>query len=256
MKELVYPRERTYFALCTVISVLLYIALAVTVVGIFYILLAAVMVLFINGIYIGTIRTNAVKVSARQFPEVYVKAQELAQKMEMELPDIYVLQAGGSLNAMATRFLGRDFMIIFSDVLEMAYEEGEAALTFVIAHELAHIKRKHLSMRWLIYPGLLIPFLGTAYMRACEYTCDRFGANYVPEGAVKGLLVLAAGKQLYRKMDVAAFVQQTETEKGFFVWLAEVVATHPPLAERVRAAETMVGERQRIMQTPVVEVFS
>ena len=110
-----------------------------------------------------------------------------------------MIQAGGLLNAFATRFFGRDFVVIYSDVLELAYSEGDAELAFVICHELAHIKRKHLTRRLLLYPSMLIPFLGAAYSRACEYTCDRFGAHYQPDGALGGLLVLAAGKMLYHK---------------------------------------------------------
>ena len=104
------------------------------------------------------------------------------------VPAIYVLQAGGLLNAFATRFLGRSFVVIYSDVLELAYMKGEAELAFVICHELAHIKRKHLAWRWFLYPSMLIPFLGAAYSRACEYTCDRFGAHYRPDGALGGFL--------------------------------------------------------------------
>lgn len=235
MKELISPRETAYFTLCLLISILVYLVLVVSIIGIIYVLIGALAVVFVNGLFLGSVRANAVKVSESQFPEVYRLASTLADQMEMQLPDIYVLQAGGALNAMATRFLGRNFVIIYSDILEMAYEEGEPALAFVVAHELAHIKRKHLSQRWLIYPGLAIPFLGTAYMRACEYTCDSFGAHFVAQGAVGGLLALAAGKHLYKKMDVKTFVNQANSERGFFIWFAEILATHPPLAKRVSA---------------------
>jgi len=115
----------------------------------------------------------------------------------------------------ATKFLGRSFVVIYSDVLELAYEKGEQELAFVVCHELAHIKRKHLTWRLFLYPAMLVPFLGSAYSRACEYTCDRFGAHFVPNGAERGLLVLAAGKQLYRTVNVQEFVQQVDGERGF-----------------------------------------
>lgn len=235
MKDLIAPREKVYFGICVVVSIPLYVALIISIVGAIYILAGVIAVFLVNGFFISTIRSNGVKVSESQFPEAFHLAVQLAEKMEMQLPDIYILQAGGALNAMAARFLRRNFVIIFSDVLEMAYEEGQPALAFIVAHELAHIKCKHLSRRWLIYPSLLIPFLGTAYSRACEYTCDSFGAYYISQGAVNGLLILAAGKQLYKKVDVNSFVEQANSERGFFVWLAEVLATHPPLSKRVQA---------------------
>lgn len=189
-----------------------------------------------HGLLMGSIRGNGVRVSEKQFPEVDRLAQQLAAQMGIDpVPPVYVLQAGGLLNAFATRFLGRSFVIGYSDVLELAYERGEPELAFVMAHELAHIKRGHLAWRWVLYPSMIVPFLGAAYSRACEYTCDRFGAYFRPDGAVGGLLVLAAGKRLYRNVDAQAFGDQAETERGFFVWLAEVLSSHPNLSKRVRA---------------------
>ena len=48
--------------------------------------------------------------------------------------DVYVVEAGGVMNAFATRFLGRNFVVIHSDVLALAMEQGEAAVGFIVAH--------------------------------------------------------------------------------------------------------------------------
>jgi Zn-dependent protease with chaperone function len=150
-------------------------------------------------------------------------------------PDVFVLQAGGLLNAFATRFLGRDFVVLYSDVLAVAEAEGEAVVGFIAAHELAHVVRGHLKHRWLITPARLVPYLGTAYARACEYTCDRFAAHCQPDGAVDGLLMLAAGTQLYRRVDARQFARQVESEGGFWVRRAELMSSHPTLPKRVAA---------------------
>jgi hypothetical protein len=52
---------------------------------------------------------------------------------------------------------------------------------------------------------------------------------------VDGLLVLAAGKGLYRRVNVDAYARQSHSDEGFFVWLAEVLTTHPHLPKRVAA---------------------
>ena len=124
----------------------------------------------------------------------------------------------------------------------------------MIGHEFAHIKRGHLKWRWALYPAMLVPFLGSAYSRACEYTCDRFGARYRPDGAVRGLLSLAAGTKLYRRVNVAEFGLQAENDRGFWVWLAEIFATHPMLPSRVRAlalAPVAVARPVVALPTPV-----
>lgn len=235
MEKIVNPKERVYFGISLVISLMVYLALVVSIVGIVFIVIGAIMAVIAHGLFIGSIRGNGIRVSEKQFPEVYRIASHLANQMELNpMPAIYILQGGGFLNAFATKFLGRSFVVIFSDVLELAYAKGESELSFVICHELAHIKRKHLTWRWLLYPSMFVPFLGAAYSRACEYTCDLFGAHYT-DGAVGGLLVLVSGKELYRHVNPQEFSNQAETERGFWVWFSEVLSTHPNLPKRVKA---------------------
>ncbi|KXG76754.1 Protease HtpX [Fervidicola ferrireducens] len=235
MNQLVHPKERVYFIVCLVVSIIFYLLLIVSIVGIIYLIIGAIVGLILNGIFIGNLKGNSIKVSKHQFPKIHDIAQRLSKEMGLnKMPDIYVLQSGGALNAFAVKFLGRNFVVIYSDILELAYEEGEDALAFVICHELAHIKRKHLSNRWFIYPAMLVPFLGTAYLRACEYTCDMIGNYYVPNGAIAGLLVLTAGKKLYKQVNVEALLHQAQEEGGFWVWFAEIISTHPNIIKRVR----------------------
>jgi Zn-dependent protease with chaperone function len=236
MESLVHPKERTYFAIALLISGLIYLALVVSIVGLAYIAIGALIALVAHGLFIGQLRGNGVRVSERQFPELHRLVERLSREMELPaVPDVYVLQAGGVLNAFATRFLGRNFVVIYSDALELAYQNGEPAVGFVVAHELAHVKRKHLSKRWLLYPAMFVPFLGTAYSRACEYTCDRFAAHYRPDRAYDGLRLLAAGKQLYAAVDVAELGDQALRDRGFWTWFAEILSTHPHLPKRVAA---------------------
>ena len=108
-------------------------------------------------------------------------------------------------------------------------------MSFIVAHELAHVRRGHLKHRWLIAPGTMVPYLGAAWSRASEYTCDRFGAHCEPQGAIRGLVALAAGPALYRRVNVAEYAKQVETEKGFWVRRAELMSTHPHLTKRVAA---------------------
>lgn len=242
---LVHPKEKFYFGVSLAISLFAYLGMAVSVFGILYAGFAGMAALFAHGIFLGQVRGNGVRVSPAQFPDVHETTQRLAREMGLrQAPDVYIVQAGGMLNAFATRFLGRNFVVLYSDVVELAREQGEDALAFVICHELAHHYRKHTARRLLLMPSMWVPFLGAAYSRACEYTCDAFGAHYCGRGAVDGLLVLAAGKGLYREVNVEAFAQQSVTDGGFFLWLSEKLATHPYLPKRVAAASRWVGTRK------------
>lgn len=243
LSALVNRKERTYYALMLVISALVYAGLVVAMMRtpeaaamVGYIVVIALALFLAHGMMIGGLRGNGVRVTATQFPTLHGLVVHHAETLGLtRVPDVFVLQAGGMLNAFATRFLGRDFVVLYSDVLAMAEREGEAVVGFFVAHELAHVKRGHLRRRWLITPARFVPYLGAAYSRACEYTCDRFASHCQPDGAVEGLLALAAGPELYRRVDPREFAGQVQTEGGFWVRRAELMSTHPTLPKRVAA---------------------
>jgi Zn-dependent protease with chaperone function len=243
-RQLINPRERFLYAAMVVVSLLVYgglllLGLSKPEAGasiVMYALLFSFIGLFAHGLALGRVRGNAVRVSERQFPQLHRLAAAHAKRLGLEeIPSVYVMESGGLLNAFATRFLGRDFVIVHSDVLELALAQGEAAVGFIMGHELAHVWRGHLKHRWLTLPGRFVPYLGAAYSRACEYTCDRIGAHCQPEGAISGLLALAAGKQLHTHVDVKEYAAQAQTDRSFWINRAELMSSHPLLPKRVAA---------------------
>lgn len=252
--DIVHPKEKKYYRAAFLFSMLVYLGIAIFVVAGFaaggrgglmgtsillvfalYAGLIWLAVFFAQGFFIARLRKNAVLLGERQFPDVFATVKSIAADIGMaELPEVYLVQEGGALNAFAAKFLSRDFVAIYSEVFELAYAQGEDALRFVIAHELGHLHRRHLRGRWKILPGFIIPFLALAYSRACEYTCDRYGKVYGKPAGNQGLLVLAAGTSLYGKVNEEEIVKQAESERGFFMWLAEVNASHPGLARRIK----------------------
>ena len=244
LTQLVYSRERILYGVMVVVSLGVYAGLVMWGLSqpetgaslLAYAILIPLIGWFAHGVALGRVRGNAVRVSDKQFPQLYRLTVAHSRRLELkEVPAVYVLQSGGLLNAFATRFSGRDFVVINSDVLELALDQGEAAVGFIVGHELAHLWRGHLRHRWLTTPARFLPYLGSAYSRACEYTCDRIGAACQPEGAISGLLALAAGKQLHSHVDVREFAAQAERDQSFWIRRAELVSSHPLLTKRVAA---------------------
>lgn len=241
-KNLVKSSEKVYFTISLIISIIFYLILLISIVGIFYVLLFVFFGLITQGLFIGYLRGNAIIINEKQFSEVYEIAQKLTIKLGLnKMPDIYVTQSGGMLNAFATKFLSKHFVVIYSDVLELAYKEGREALEFIVCHEFTHIKRNHVQKHMFIFPATVIPFLSQAYSRACEYTCDAISSYLCPQGAVKGLLVLAAGKNLYKNVDVYEFINNSNRNSGFWTWFAEIFQTHPHLYRRLEEATRASG---------------
>jgi hypothetical protein len=76
LESLIYPKEKLYFAICVIISLLVYVALALAVLNggpvagtlITYLILGIVVFFIAHGLHIGHVRGNGVRVSTRQFP--------------------------------------------------------------------------------------------------------------------------------------------------------------------------------------------
>ena len=238
--QLVHRKEKIYFALTLVISILVYIGFLFSIIGI--VIMGALLLLsyFVHALSMAAIRRNGVRLSNRQFPDIYQKAIKLAADMELEkMPSIYVMESMGILNAFATRFFGKNMVVVYSEIFDLSEDGREDELLFVLAHEFAHLKRRHVLVHMLLLPAMFIPFLGEAYLRACEYTCDRYAAYYTGnlEAAKNALSILAIGKKLSYKMNREAFVDQIHEESGFFAWLNEKLSSHPDLPKRINALD-------------------
>ena len=127
----------------------------------------------------------------------------------------------------------------------MALQGEVDAVSFIIGHELAHLKRGHTSL-WksiLILPAKLIPLLNRAYSRACEYTCDNFGYELSSKKGITGLLILAAGKKLYKQVSMEALLYKGAIF-DFSIDFSEIFSTHPHLINRLTALDMLSLESQ------------
>ncbi len=250
LSDLVTTKEKVYFAIILALNIAVILLSIISIVFIFYIILFALFGLIMQGFFLGYIQGNAVKLSQKQYPEVFEMAQELTLKLGMnKMPDFYLLESGGLLNAAASKFISRDFVIIYSDVLEIAYQDkdGMDALKFIIAHELVHVKRDHVFKHMALSPTILTPLLGVAYSRACERTCDIISTHLVPEGAVKGLSLLCAGKGIYKRLNLDEYLENAKDDNGIWSELSEYFATHPHLFKRIACARNIVESNNNVV---------
>lgn len=240
-EALIYPKEKTYFRVCATLSLIFYFLAATSLVYLFILPLLLIPAWITHGLMIGHIKGNGILLSEEQFPAMFNKVVALSKQLALpEPPTVYLLEQGGILNAFATRFSQQNLIVIYADIAELydgdSSDSGKQAVSFVLAHELAHIARGHVSMwnRILTGPAQYIPFLGTAYSRACEYTCDRFAQHLAPQGGLNGLSLLAVGKKLYGQVNSKLVERQVNQGLGFWPWLSEIFSTHPHLLNRIQ----------------------
>ncbi len=229
------PKESTYFTFVLIVSILVWVALAFSIVGLFYAAMFGVFFWLGNGLLIAYLRSEAVRVGPAQLPRLAAAFDEVCDRLQLkERPALYLLQSGGLLNAFATRFAGRDFVVVYSELLE-ALGPDSPEMKFILGHEVGHIQSRHILKQIFLGPGLFTPLLGPAYRRAWETSCDRYGAYAAndTDASVRAMLLLAGGRAYGPGLDAGAYAAQHHEERGFFVSLHELTSGYPTLSRRV-----------------------
>jgi len=249
-----------FFAV-VVAAILVWTLLVVSIFGILYAVFIGLFFFVSHVAFVAYVRGSGVRLGPDQFPELHARIEDLSRAMDMEPPTAYLMQAGGALNAFATRFLGRNIVVLYSDLLE-ACGDNEGARDMIVAHELAHLRCGHLRWMWLILPGYFVPFLGSALSRAREYTCDRYGLAGAGNArdATLGLAILSAGPKFGPRVNLAAFARQRADTNTGWMTIGEWFGSHPPLSKRVVALDPSVAPgrfhpgRGRVMALAILGV--
>ncbi len=236
-----YRKEKTLFTIMAVISGFWWVLLTLFTFGTVWLFMLAMYVLGLVAFsyFISYVRGNGVRVTADQFPDLHARFEACCATVGMtERPEFYLLTGNGALNAFATRFLRRYYVVLYSDIVD-ALEDDPEALNFYIGHELGHIAQKHLVHHWWLVFARGMPLLATAYSRAREYTCDQYGllCTNNNRSAVRALAVLAAGGRRWKNMNTQAYVAQAAQTDGFWMALNELTAPYPWLCKRVARVE-------------------
>jgi Zn-dependent protease with chaperone function/type II secretory pathway pseudopilin PulG len=234
---LIYKNEKTLFIISLTLSIIAWLLLVLGTLGmaLIWLLFFGLSYLFAQSGLISHLRGTATQITPEQFPDLHQRIESCCRKLGMdEVPDAYLLHHGGAFNAFATRFLGRDFIVLYSDVVD-ALESEPDSLNFYIGHELGHLHRNHLRWGWVLFPASVLPLLGAAYSRAKEYTCDLYGLACCasPQVAARGLAALAAGGKRWSTLDLSRYANQSRATGGFWMSFHELIAGYPWLVKRM-----------------------
>ena len=245
MQDLVYPRERVLGTVTLVLGILAWIALIAGTFGgaLLGLGIGFLAYLFAQSALIAHIKGNGVELTAEQFPDLHAQFVSCCDQLQLtSRPRAFVLNSNGSLNAFATQFLGQQFVVLYSGVID-AMEKQPDGVRFYIGHELGHLRMKHLQGHLVRWPVLWLPILGAAYSRARESTCDRHGRACCssPENAARSLAALAAGAGRWESLQIDAYLRQGSQAPGFWMSFHELVSGYPWIAKRfVRIADPTV----------------
>lgn len=190
---------------------------------------------------------SSVRITRRQFPELYDATAECARTLDIPMPTVYVVQNLAVLNA-GTYGTKEEAFILLNSAMVDRFSGDE--LKFVIGHECGHLHNNHVVYRtavnfltqgvgayvkWAITPATIAL---NAWSRRGEITCDRAGLVCArsEQAAINAMLKLAIGSnKLFEQMDVDEYLKQLEGIKQGVGRFSELLASHPYLPKRVEA---------------------
>lgn len=243
-----HPLEERYYKISMTIAIIFWVILTLGTfgLGLMYVWLVGLSIVIGHAIFLAHIRGYGLKIWPKQFPEMYEIAKNTGIKLGLDrMPDIYIYNMDGLFNAFATHFFSRNFVIITTAILDAC--DGDAKkIEFIIAHEMTHLQRNHTRNQFTLAPSRLIPWLGSAYSRACENTCDgvagKFIMNDKNEAIRWALLLPTADKTRANHVDIDAYEEQRKESTWFWMTLVEIKASHPFSFNRVAFLRKIFGE--------------
>lgn len=194
------------------------------------------------------IKTNAVEVSDRQFPEIHSIVVDFSRKLGKTPPAVYVMQQN-AWNSLAMILAGKRLVVLLSGAVDSLLLKGSMSqLAWLVGHELGHHYSGQLNFwrRTIASMGSWFVWVGLWYRRRCELTCDRYGlacANSLDE-SLRAVCNMSVGAQLAPVMDVEQAIAQWNRHRSeFFVKYRTIYSTHPHtlwrLDEMTKAAREM-----------------
>jgi Zn-dependent protease with chaperone function len=184
------------------------------------------------------IKTHSIRVSERQLPEIYKAVEHCSRKLQVEMPEVYIMQQG-LWNAFAARMAGKRMVVLFSGAVDSILLRGNVKqLTWLIGHEIGHLAAGHLDWpRKFVMFGAWVPWLYLWYSRRRELTCDRIGLYCIGEAESSYLAMLNAtvGAQLAKDVNISAALADAESYGAeFFVRYSTFYSSYPTHLARLQ----------------------
>ncbi|NLM36910.1 MAG: M48 family metallopeptidase [Firmicutes bacterium] len=230
-----YPGEKDSLKLAIIILVLvLFFIFAITVGFAFYLLILGIIIIKVQQSHL---LGNCVLVNQSNYPEINWIVDEACQVLGVARPRVHVKQ-DPYLNAFAIGF-STPYSVVINSAVIKKFSPGE--LSFLIGHELAHIKRKHCFWLSLISPfGKTIPgfeLIFGIWQRKAEHTCDRAGLLVCGNlnDAITALIKLSCGEDALEHINFNDFIKQvTSMALNQLDRSAEYFSTHPYMVNRIK----------------------
>ncbi|MBD5632978.1 MAG: RDD family protein [Candidatus Eremiobacteraeota bacterium] len=185
----------------------------------------------------GKLIGSSIRIDERQLPELHAVAYDVAQRLGMPMPQIFVRD--DPFVPIAAVGIGEPYALIISSQYYEHLRRGE--LAFLIAREFGHIAAGHTRFTSLLSASgrenPLVALVFGAWLRRTEYTADRVGllCSESIEDALGGISI-STYHSIGRRVDMRAIAEQRrELQADASLRVGEWTASMPYATNRLDA---------------------
>ncbi|MGA8533459.1 MAG: M48 family metallopeptidase [Candidatus Tumulicola sp.] len=183
-----------------------------------------------------SIRGNSVRLSERQFPEVYAVFTDHCRRLGMtEVPELFL--TGSTIQPYSNSFSSwrEKYIVLHQSIFDVDERKTMDVISFVLAHELGAIRLNQTAVwnEMLLTYVSAIKWLRNPLERARTYSRDRYGAALSPTG-FRGLLIDAIGRRLMDRVNVDDYLAQQRRYGGFWSGINIFFEARPQVFTRLR----------------------
>jgi len=178
---------------------------------------------------------NALEITDSQFPEINQIFDGFKKQLNVKRVRLFITQDPNP-NGFTLGFPNSSIILTSALVEGLTLDE----LSFVIGHELGHVKAKHNIILTFINPlGTNIPvatYLFSFWQRKAEYTCDKCSLilNKKIEPAIDTLMKVSIGIKVSKKINLDAYKDQLINSENSITKTSELLFDHPLTTNRVK----------------------
>ena len=201
-----------------------------------------------------TIRTDGILLSEQQQSLVYAQLRQDAERLGFwKVPEVFVTHHK-TIQRPRTIGVFQKYLVVLP-----ANDPMDGTTRFELIRELVHLKQNHKEKQLLLVLGSWIPFLRSAYIRACEETADRTALACLPEEErVPALVRTIVGPLSWSRLNMTAYVEQKRQPVSIAATISDLFRHQSSASRRLTFAglETVPSHRGRIVRGLLVSLSS
>jgi hypothetical protein len=182
------------------------------------------------------IRGNSVRLSEKQFPEVYAILKDHCRRLGMsEVPELFLTAGGIAPFSVTYSSWHENYIVLHQILFDIVESKSIDVVAFTLAHELGAIRLNQTALwnEMLLTYVSAIKWLRNPLERARTYSRDRYGAALSPTG-FRGLLINAVGRRLMDEVDIPDYLAQARAYGGFWSGINAFFEPKPQVFNRLR----------------------